>query len=504
MVSLTTKPVGIEAEAEETVQIQTGKMNEVQPNEPNEPTEETRESTTTPIVIEETIVKMSTVTITDGEGHVSKREAYEETIKTLTLELESAHQLRLSASPSGHLGNLTPVQHRKLINLWGMLIEYLQRDYDERAAKKKDKQLMAMLFDQSMETASSTSSLTVSETDRSEASSGRSSAIHSNPLSDEFWCQAGTGDLDSLLLRFLRARKWDLNAAFQMLIDTLEWRKTYGVRELIQAGEAGIKKELLASGKSFFWNVDRNGRLVTVITGRLHDKSAQTLEETCKFTVYQMELGRRLLQAPAETVTVVFDMADAPMASFDLGSIQFMVQCFQNFYPESLGKCLIVNPPWIFSGFFRMVKPLLDPVVAAKIEMVYGGEDMYPFIPAENLLERFGGKNKYEYKYVEGDPSERVAPLPEERVLQIQEELIDLQTRLIDTTISLNALYLNMSELDLTDHDPTILALDEMRQELKHEIGARWALLDGNNLPKCMYDRMGVIAPNGKVNWPKV
>lgn len=448
--------------------------------------------TTTTIEYTETTI----YTEQSGEGTGVSIEEIRSELDAISLTDRS----RATASPSGHLGNLTFSQSQALFHLWGMLLEYLQRPYDKKAAARKDKQLAALLFEQSLETASSTSSL--AESERSQLSSGRSSAIQANPLSTEFWCQAGSGDLDVLLLRFLRARKWDLHAAFAMLRDALEWRKMYGVRELIAQGEAGIKPELLASGKSYFWKQDAQGRLVTIITGRLHDKNAQTLEETCRFTVYQMELGRRLMQAPSETVTVIFDMADAPYASLDFGSIQFMVQCFQSFYPESLGKCLIVNPPWIFSGFFRMVKPLLDPVVAAKIELVTPGEEMLKWIPAENLPERFGGSCKWEYSWKPSENSSApLQALEDDEVMKLEMELVDLQTRLIDATISLNSLYANAEELGLTAGDETLVALGALRDEIKREIGGRQARLDANGRPSSLYDRIGVVKPGGSINW---
>lgn len=457
------------------------------------------------LVMKETITATTTTTGTTIEYSESTtlytaREDSGVSIEELRSELDAISLSNRADSPSGHLGNLNFAQSQALFHLWGMLLEYLQRPYDKKAAARKDKQLAALLFDQSLETASSTSSLAASE--RSERSSGRSSAIQANPLAAEFWSQAGSGDLDVLLLRFLRARKWDLHGAFSMLRDALEWRKMYEVRDLVARGEAGIRSELLASGKSFFWKTDAQGRLLTIITGRLHDKNAQTLEETCRFTVFQMELGRRLMQAPSETVTVIFDMADAPYASLDFGSIQFMVQCFQSFYPESLGKCLIVNPPWIFSGFFRMVRPLLDPVVAGKIELVTAGEEMLKWVPAENLPERFGGTCKWEYEWEPAEePAAPLQPLADETVMGLEMELMDLQTRLIDVTISLNSLYANAEELGLGPGDETITALSTLRDQIKRDIGSRQARLDANIMPSCMYDRIGVIKPGGRVDW---
>lgn len=162
-------------------------------------------------------------------------------------------------SPSGHLGSLSFDQLKKLYALWGMLVEYLQRPYDRQEAKR-DKQLVAQMYQQSVQVASSVSSL--ADSVKSETSASRSSAIQNNPLAAEFWSQAATDDLDVLLLRFLRARKWNVNEAFEMLVAAIRWRHAFEVRKLVLEGESGLKQELLESGKSFFWKTDVNGRTI--------------------------------------------------------------------------------------------------------------------------------------------------------------------------------------------------------------------------------------------------
>lgn len=36
----------------------------------------------------------------------------------------------------------------------------------------------------------------------------------------------------------------------------------------------------------------------------------------------------------------------------DFPPVKFIVETFQNYYPESLGAMIFYNPPWIFSGSF--------------------------------------------------------------------------------------------------------------------------------------------------------
>ncbi len=41
-------------------------------------------------------------------------------------------------------------------------------------------------------------------------------------------------------------------------------------------------------------------------------------------------------------------------------------------YTETLGKCYIINAPWVFSGVWKVIKPWLAPVTQRKIQIVNG------------------------------------------------------------------------------------------------------------------------------------
>lgn len=65
----------------------------------------------------------------------------------------------------------------------------------------------------------------------------------------------------------------------------------------------------------------------------------------------------------------------------------------QDRYPESMGKFFIINAPWTFSTVWSFVKPWLDEVTVAKIDIVGSGykDKLLAQIPAENLPKEFGG-----------------------------------------------------------------------------------------------------------------
>lgn len=287
-------------------------------------------------------------------------------------------------SPPLLLSALSPEQRETFFRLWAMLIHFLVHPIQSEAKHA----LSAEYYEDALK------SLSV------ESISALTSLVHENPLAQEFWCQGGTDDIDGLVLRFLRARKWNVKAAFAMITECLRWRKEFGVRKLMVEGERAFNPVPLVSGESFFWKHDKQRRPVIVMRGRLHRPSAQSPKDMMLFSVYQMETGRRLLQPGVDKVCLLFDLSGGSISNFDLSSIRFIVQTLQDYYPECLGKCLVVNAPWFFWGCWKVIRPWLDPAVVEKIEFISGPARMLEFFDADNLLSWYGGNDKYEYTYL--------------------------------------------------------------------------------------------------------
>lgn len=126
---------------------------------------------------------------------------------------------------------------------------------------------------------------------------------------------------DSLLLRFLRARKWDVGKAFTMMITNILWRKEMGVDDdILPKGElheldqsrndklpAKERKsghdfiEQLKTGKSFLHGFDREGRPVIYVRVRIHKTGAQSEETLERYIVHVIESTRLIVRPPIET-----------------------------------------------------------------------------------------------------------------------------------------------------------------------------------------------------------
>jgi hypothetical protein len=131
---------------------------------------------------------------------------------------------------------------------------------------------------------------------------------------------------DSLLLRFLRARKWDVGKGFTMMATNILWRREMDVDDdILPKGElyaleqsrddkltAKQKKEgqdfieQLKTGKSFLHGFDRQGRPVNYVRVKIHKPGAQSEEVLERYIVHVIETTRLIVVPPIETGVSTF------------------------------------------------------------------------------------------------------------------------------------------------------------------------------------------------------
>jgi len=215
---------------------------------------------------------------------------------------------------------------------------------------------------------------------------------------------------DPYLLRFLRARKFDLTKTMIMWNNFIKWRKDNNVDEIssYQFPEIADVKKFYPHG---YFRTDKQGRPIYIERiGNLKIKELFKVTTEERLIKYYIQSYERLLhemfpacsQAAGHRVEQCVTILDLKGSSTSIMSkqvwdfIKLASNLGQDNYPENLGRMFIVNAPFLFSGIWLVIKPWLDDKTKAKITII--GSKFEPqlleLIDAANLPDFLGGQAK--------------------------------------------------------------------------------------------------------------
>lgn len=217
----------------------------------------------------------------------------------------------------------------------------------------------------------------------------------------------GASHDDATLLRFLRARKFDLAKSKLMFTDCEKWRKEFKVDELYNTFEYPEKKEVDAIYPQFYHKTDKDGRPIYIEQlGKLD------LTKLYKVTTPERQLQRLVVEYErflrdrlpvcsvqegklVETSCTIMDLSGVGLSQFwkVKNYVQQASHLSQNYYPETMGKFYIINAPYLFSTVWSLVKPWLDEVTVKKISILDSSfhKTLLEQIPAESLPKTLKG-----------------------------------------------------------------------------------------------------------------
>ncbi|KAJ3499751.1 hypothetical protein NLG97_g86 [Lecanicillium saksenae] len=429
--------------------------------------------------------------------------------------------------PAGHLGNLNAEQEKKLQEFWKAVAGVSGWSEDEETtALDAVKKAATPEPEPEPEQSGGWGFSMFKKADASENSSkpaAREDKFGLNKQFDEIvakqsaetiresiWEMTKHDHPDILALRFLRARKWDVQNALVMFITAVNWRKHEMKldEDIMLNGEAGalhdemngndeakrVGKDFLAQlrmGKSFLHGADKEGRPICIVRVRLHHGGEQTAESIEKYTVHIIETARLLIKPPVETATIIFDMTNFTLANMDYAPVKFMIKCFEANYPESLGAVLIQNSPWLFQGIWRVIRPWLDPVVASKVHFTNGRSGLEEFIAPSQIPKELGGDEDWEYKYIEPMENENAAMKDTAARDKILEERSGLMKEFQDAT----KIWIREGDSE------TGRQAREKRDSIATQLKENYWKLDLYIRARSLYDRQGVIGANGAINF---
>lgn len=249
----------------------------------------------------------------------------------------------------GRPGNLTPEQEEKLRRLWQLILQVCavgqendesnpaaadEKAEDEDGKKKKSR---VSLFsrkgkkesgaDPTPGTPANAPVLNLGK-DGEADKYGQTKAFYETLASqspqsirDTIWSMVKHDHPDALVLRFLRARKWDVERALIMFVSTMRWRaqEMKVDEDIMRNGEAAAvataattsdpaeKKRAndflgqMRKGISYVHGQDKQGRPLCFVNVRLHKQGEAAEEALERYTVYLIETCRMLLQDSVDT-----------------------------------------------------------------------------------------------------------------------------------------------------------------------------------------------------------
>ncbi|CAN6689369.1 unnamed protein product [Malus baccata var. baccata] len=254
---------------------------------------------------------------------------------------------------------------------------------------------------------------------------------------------------DVVLLKFLRAREFKVNEAFEMLKKTLQWRKESKIDSIL---DEDVCADL--SSAAYLNGVDREGHPVCYnIFGvfdneELYRKTFGNEEKRGQFLRWRLQLMEKSVQkldlrpGGATSLLQINDLKNSPgPAKKELRiATKQAVGLLQDNYPELVAKNIFINVPFWYYALNALLSPFLTQRTKSKFVVARPAkvtETLLKYIPAQEIPAQYGGfkrDNDSEFSAEDGAVSELIIKAGSTGTVQIDAAEVD-NTLVWDLTV---------------------------------------------------------------------
>ncbi|KAJ2361067.1 phosphatidylinositol transfer protein csr1 [Coemansia sp. RSA 2607] len=239
---------------------------------------------------------------------------------------------------------------------------------------------------------------------------------------------------DSYLLMFLRATSWKVDAAFERLVKSIEWRASQAIDKLMWDGDASIHHKMMNDGLIVRAGKDKLGNPVVVVRVKLSIPRERANGITEKFAAYSLEQSAMVARSCGERVALVYDFTGFKRENMDLSFIKTLLNMITESYPQMLSVTILQANSWLFSGFWKIISSWLDPLVAKRTVVAKDINELQVFMDKSEILTDMGGSLEHKYKYVYPTKEENIKMFDTEERLRAEIELKTAADAFFQTT----------------------------------------------------------------------
>ncbi|XP_069050701.1 SEC14-like protein 1 isoform X1 [Lepisosteus oculatus] len=214
---------------------------------------------------------------------------------------------------------------------------------------------------------------------------------------------------DEHILRFLRARDFNIDKAREILCQSLTWRKQHQVDYLLETWSAPqVLQDFYTGG---WHHHDKDGRPLYVLRlGQMDTKGlvrALGEESLLRHVLSINEEGLRRCEEntkvfgrPISSWTCLVDLEGLNMRHLwrpGVKALLRIIEVVEANYPETLGRLLILRAPRVFPVLWTLVSPFIDENTRKKF-LIYAGNDyqgpggLVDYIDKEIIPDFLGGE----------------------------------------------------------------------------------------------------------------